>query len=96
MTEQLDTEDWKAFRKESQEHKAGVRNTNTVKLYKFITDNGIDCEVKTEYQFRLTKPGFPPIDVFPTSNKVHVLKKGSNKYQKTNIIEFLHRHFKIN
>jgi len=93
---QLDTEDWKAFRKEAQESKAVKRSGITTQVYKFCVENSINCEVKSEYHFRLTRDGYTPVDVFPTSSKVHVLNgKNANRkqYKRVNIIQFLKNHF---
>jgi hypothetical protein len=95
--EQLDTEDWKAFRRELQEHKAKKRHNLTSLVYKFCVAASVNCETKTEYHFRLTREGYIPVDVFPTSGKVHVLNKqkaAGKGYKKTDVIQFLINHFK--
>lgn len=93
MTNQLDTEDWKAFHAEWQAHKAEKRAVNTTLIYKFCVAYSVNCEAKTPYHFRLIRQGFYPVDVFPTSEKVHVLDKIS-KYKKVDVIKFLTNYFK--
>lgn len=93
MTYQLDTEDWKEFRKELQEKKSVRRDKHTTEIFKFCVENSINVETKTAYHFRLTREPFTTVDVFPTSSKVRILKTGS-KFIKTSIIKFLINHFK--
>ena len=90
MTTQLDTEDWKAFRRELQEFKATKRDANTTLISKFCMAYGVTCQKLTPYHFRLSREGYNTVDVFPTSGKVHPYK---GTFQKTNIIKFLTKHF---
>lgn len=74
--------------------KSAKRNLNTTLVYKFCVERSINCEQKTPFHFRLTREGFLPVDIFPTSGKVHVIHNGKQKYKKVNVIDFLLNHFK--
>ena len=94
MSEQLDTEDWRDFNKEWQEHKANKRSNNTSLVYKFCVAYGVNCEAKTPYHFRLTREHYNTVDVFPTSSKVHAIGVGNAKgYKKVDLIPWLIKHF---
>ncbi len=91
MSGQLDTEDWKAFRKEWQEHKAGKRSYRTTQVYNFCAKRGVQVEELTEFHLRLTFEGKETVNVFPTSGKINI--KGQ-AFKKVDLIPWLTKYYK--
>jgi hypothetical protein len=93
-SEQLDTEDWKEISEAMKRKRSEKRCENTELIYDFCFLNQIALEEKTPYHFRLKKQGFKPLDIFPTSGKVHQLRNGKTYYVEMDLQTFLPEYYK--
>lgn len=94
MNTQLDTEDWKAINKEVQSRKDRQRVDLTELVERFCINNEIRLQKFTPYQFRLAKSPFTSVDVYTTSSKIRLLKKGE-KSKTVDLYKWLKKHFAI-
>lgn len=79
---------WRSLREQSKIHKEKTSKKNTEALETYCKNNSIQLETLTPYQLRITK-GNITIDIFPKSNKYHIIKPEQKRGQFRNIIVFL-------
>lgn len=91
---QNDTEDWKEWHKEAQARKARKRDELSEMVERFAVNNSIYLQKITPYQFRLSKSMFISVDVYVTSSKIRLLRKGE-KVKLVDLYKWLKNHFGV-
>lgn len=64
---------------------------NTQIMHSVCKQRGVFIEEVNEFHFRLTKPGYRMLNVFPQASKVNA--SGANKYEKVDFHEYLLNYF---
>ena len=91
-TEGWTADDFKEYKEDQHKKREQRRASNTDLVSEICQELGVAIEKLADHHLRLTKPNYQPVDFFPITCKVNVLR--SNQYKRVgNIENYLKEYF---